>query len=240
MKQKINSSNYIKEIQSVFKRSPLAYFKISDIVDQLKQFKDNASKSLEDKDYYEAACIYKGLIEKSIEHLDYLEDREGKMGGFLFELFSLYSNTLQEFEWDEQNFFEETVELYVQEEFGFATEIIKLLIINVNHDNYDILETILKREIKKRTSTYERDKLVDPLLRMYNHIGEDRKYLDSCELYSPQAWERYDNAAIKYEQMGFIEQAVKAYEEGIASSEHYKNLLEGKLTQLKSRILGFN
>ncbi len=240
MKQKLNSSHYIKEVQSVFKRSPLAYFKVSDIVDQLNRFKENALSLAENKDYFEAACIYKGLIEKCIEHLDYLEDREGKMGSFLFELFSLYFNSMQEIDLDEQSFFEETVELYMKEEFGFATEIIKLLISNVNINNYNILEGILKKEIKKRTSTYERDKLVDPLLRMYDHIGEDRKYLDSCALYSIQSWERYDRAAMKHEQMGFIEQSVKAYEEGIAVSQHYKSLLEGKLSQLKSRILGFN
>lgn len=240
MKTKLDSTIFLKEMQTAFKRSPLVYSSAKDIVTKLNKYKDKAFNLFKEKNFYDSACIYKALMEKCIEHLDYIDDQEGIIGDFLFQIVDYYGNTIQQAEIDKEDFFEQTINIFLTEDYGFSFVITKLILANVDMDNYEILENLLKRKLATDISKYKKEKIIDLLIKMYDHIQDDQQYLDTCKYFSPDAWERYVYPAEKYEKLGQIEKALASYEEGIRRSTQYKDVLEAKFTKLQKRILGLS
>ncbi len=241
MKIKIDSANYIKEIQAVFKRSPLVYSQAQEIISNLIMYQEKAHTLLNEEKFFEAACIYKALMEKCVEHLSLVHDEEGILGKFLFQVFSEYSNSIQFIDIDKEHFYKETLSFYLIEDYGFALEIIKLIILNTNtKDEQEILEITLKLELKKEHSKYLQEKIAYLLLNLYHKINDNKKYLDTCQLFTADYWERYVFAAEKYEELGQLDKAIEIYEKGLNMANSYKDVLRQKLNELKQRILGLN
>src|SRR5271169_6847462 len=128
MKLRIDSNQYIIEIQQIFKRSPLVYSNSHNIIVGLNEFKSRVAQFIEDRKTYEAACLCKALIQKCIEHLEHIHDKEGLIGHFLFEVFELYDYSIKNIDLDREYFFTDVIQFYLEEDYGFSYEILKLFL----------------------------------------------------------------------------------------------------------------
>ncbi|MDH5682365.1 MAG: hypothetical protein OEZ36_12300, partial [Spirochaetota bacterium] len=240
MNDKLDSAKYLDAIQNIFKHSPLAYANAGDITDKLNDYKDLAFEQFKENQFYEAASLYKALVEKCLEHMDYINDDEGKMGDFIFQVFSYYRSATEKLELDLDWFHGETIKLYLEEDYGFSSEIARLMLNLLTKDNYKILEDVIKKELNKISSNYKKEKLANLLLKIYHKVDNERLYFETCKLFSTQSWERYILAADKYEQTGRMEKAVEKYEEGLTKSDQYRELIEEKYERFKQRMLGLS
>ncbi|MDH4128741.1 MAG: hypothetical protein OEV44_08320 [Spirochaetota bacterium] len=240
IKDKIDSSSFHNEIQMAFKSSPLEYSNPKEIINKLNEYKNKAFELFKIGKFYESACIYKGLLEKCIENLSYIDDKSGLIGDFLFQSISYYSQSISELNIDENYFFEDSVNLYLKEDYGFSIELSRLILTKINLENYSILEKIIKSKILTSNSKYLKEKLINLALTLYELINDDKKYLDICNTLPINNWERYVYVANKYVEMGLMEKAVETYKEGINNVEYDKEILEEKYTFLQKKIIGLD
>ncbi len=238
MDNKLNSDKYINQIHQVFRLSPFAYSSPKNIIEQLNKIKNKAFQFFKEKNFYEAASLYKALIEKSIENLEHVDDHQGIIGEFLFQCIKYYTETIKYIEIDRKYFFKETIQLFLKEDLGFANEIQNVLIENMNQDDYDLLESFIIKEIQQQDSMYKKEKLILLLLKIYNIMEENNRYIETCKLFSPESWERYIYPARKYEELDQYDHAIECYKRGINNSTHYKELIEDKFHQFKLRNKG--
>jgi len=236
----LDSTPYMKELHHIFKSSPLSYSKSSDIDANLRQYFDRAVSIFNSEDFYTSACMFKALIEKCIEHLNHIDDKDGVIGHLIFEVFNYYGGALQQIETDldKKHFYKDYIDFYVVEDFGFSHELVKILFaVATQQDNY-LFERALQEKIVKKMPNYDRDKVLELFILLYDMTSDDAKYFDICKKFPPQSYERYIYAATKYENLGKFDKAVEILEEGIRISTYHKDLLEKKYTELKNRILG--
>lgn len=238
-KKKLDSSLILKEMQNDLKQSPFSNSDEQEIVNQLLPYFQKAVSLMEEENFYESANIFKALMEKTVEHLNNVEDYKGLLGNFLFNIFTYYTSVLRHADIDIKHFYEETTQFYLEEDLGFSYEIINLIVSNVfDESEAQVLDWTVKKTIKQTPSSVDREKLYYILLELYHRLGKNQKYIEICHNFSPNYWEKYVLMAQKYEQIGMVEKALETYEKGIQYSLYEKDLLKKRLEDLKNRILG--
>lgn len=241
-KKKIDTTKYKSRFDNLFGTNAVTFNKIEYIVEKLSKVKEEAFEYFKNRDFYDAACLYKSLLDHILEYLSHVEDEFGKLSDVVYELIRYYSQSCKNSDIiNKQDFFKESIELYIKEDLGFMDELSKMIVDNIenNEEIKHVVKHINNEITKENISKYNSNKLIELLLKIYRKYNMYKDYLEACKNLSEDRWEKYVKPSEIYEALGEYEKAIKIIEEGKNKLPKYKDILEKRYNELKKRILGF-
>ncbi|MFW5799891.1 MAG: hypothetical protein ACOCV8_03655 [Spirochaetota bacterium] len=241
MKKKIEPKKYNNKLNKVFGTPPITYNEIDKVVENIKRIREEAFEMFKNREFYEAACFYKALLDNVLEYLNNVDDEYGKLSDTVYEFIRYFSESCKNSEViDKEDFYNKSLKLYIEEDLGFTDEITHLIIDNIANDkekNY--LVKLIKNKLETdKLSKYNHNKLVELLLKIYRKYNEFDKYIETCKLMSEDRWERYVKPSEIYESLGEYENALQIVEEGMRNLPEHKDIFQTRYEDLKKRILG--
>ncbi len=242
MKKKIVTKKYKEKLTDVFGSSSITFSDLDTAVERVKKIREEAFSLFKNREFYKAACFYKALLDHVLKYLSYVDDELGKLSDVVYEFIRYFSESVRNSEEiDKDDFFKQSIKLYIEEDLGFTDELSKMILNNISNENdKKFIEKIIIEKVEKgNLSTYNQNKVIELLLRIYRKFNIYDKYLETCELLSKDRWERYVKPSEIYETLGEYNNAIKIIEEGMKELPQHKDIFEKRYNILKNRILGY-
>lgn len=241
MERKIDSSMFESKFNKIFGTHPVTYHEIDKVVESIKKIREEAFDLFKEKEFYKAASFYKALLDHVIDYLNHVDDVEGKLSDVVYEFIRYFSESCRQADnIDKKDFFNQTLKMYIEEDLGFTDEITKLILNNIQSEKEKkyIVELIQEKLEAQSLSTYNHNKVIELLLKIYRKYNEHDKYIETCELFTDDRWERYIKPVEIYESIGEWEKALKVIEEGMKKQPQHDDIFKNKYDELKKMILG--
>jgi uncharacterized Zn finger protein len=219
------------------------------LLEKLRKFQAAGIKYMKNQKYKDASKVFQVLILKGFEHYGDVDDVTDILSDFLEECIHLYfeciDKDIKELE-DKKEFFNQIFEMYMKDTHGFSHLIMTLLLDRCNtHPEYRYIEGLCKGSLAGSGSKtldgegvveYDREKIVELLLALYDKEGKDDKYISLCRQ-EISSWRNCIRLCGKLEAMGRIDEAIRYYKRAIEeeTGKYPKSLIRRKLAELYER-----
>lgn len=243
---RINPDKYLERTERVFRASVLAFRQESEVSDELSGLMEEARQYFKARDFLESSSYFGALLISTLDYLKHAKDRHGMMGDFVYEAIDHYKASVKMLVKNSQgvdleHMFRFNVLLYLDEELGYAGEVMKLTLECVDNATFQVLDNTINTLLVDRENlgTYRTGKLIELLIKLYERFKQIDKYIEACRMLPDDRWEYYVYPAQMLESLNRIDEAKRIYEEGLAARTNNRAAIEKYYNEFKRKVMGF-
>lgn len=218
------------------------YQQLSNLLAKLKEIKDTAKFYFKKEEFENGLKILQAIIQQSIINYKKKYDVDELFAEFIEECIDDYSKFKSKFSISEKKevFFNDFIELYLQDIGGFAPSILKLILTQChNQADYDKLERLILAKFSDLKEE-QKESIIELLLELYDKKGDNDRYLEVCKN-NLNNWRNCVRLCDKLQQLGKEDAAIQWYQKTLTFSEKYpKLILKKKLALLYEKTNNIN
>ncbi|MEW6095506.1 MAG: hypothetical protein AB1567_03125 [bacterium] len=202
------------------------YQQLNNLLDKLKGIKETAKNYFKKDEFQNGLKILQVIIQQSVTNYKKRYDVDGLFAEFIEECVYDYSSISSKFSFPQKEvFFNDFIELYLQDTGGFAPSILELILTQChNQTDYDKLERMLLAKLSDLKEDEQKENIIELLLEVYDKKGDNDRYLEVCKN-NLNNWRNCVRLCDKLQQLGKENEAIQWYQKAIEVYEKYPKLI---------------